>query len=160
MQLEKDKVATINYTLKDKDNNILDQCNDGSFTYLHGNKSLMPGLENELEGKQPGDEINVVIEPEDGYGERSLEKIQRVPKKIFPPNVEIKEGMQFNSQTSKGDTIVVTVTAIEEHEVVADGNHPLAGKQLHFEVELIDVRDATEEEIQHGHVHGPGGHEH
>ena len=160
MQLTKDKVATLNYTLKDKDNNVIDQSTDASFTYLHGAKNIIPGLENALEGKQAGDELNVVIEPEDAYGERSLEQIQRVPRNMFPPEADIKEGMQFQAQSPNGAPLIVTVTAIDGDEVVVDGNHPMAGMQLHFDVELVDVRDATEEELEHGHVHGPGGHEH
>lgn len=160
MQLTKHKVATLNYTLTDKDNNIIDESKDGSFAYLHGANNIIPGLENALDGKEAGAELKVVIEPEEAYGERSLERIQRVPKEMFPPDVEIKEGMQFNAQSPDGEQIIVTITAIEAEEVIVDGNHPMAGMQLHFEVELVDVRDATEEEIQHGHVHGPDGHDH
>jgi FKBP-type peptidyl-prolyl cis-trans isomerase SlyD len=160
VQLTKDKVATIKYTLKDKDSNIIDQSNDGSFAYLHGANNLIPKLEDTLEGKQAGDEISIVIEPEDAYGERSLEKIQRVPRNMFPPEVELEEGMQFNTASPDRDPVIVIITAIETEEVVVDGNHPMAGLQLHFEVELVEVREASEEEIQHGHVHGPGGHEH
>ena len=160
MQLTKNKVATLNYTLSDKDNNTLDKSNDGSFTYLHGANNIIPGLENALDGKQAGDEVKVVIEPQDAYGERSLEKIQKVPRDMFPPDVDIKEGMQFQAQSDNGQPVIVTITNIEPDEVVVDGNHPMAGIQLHFEVELVDVRDATDEELEHGHVHGPGGHEH
>ena len=158
MQLTKHKVATINYTLTDKDENVLDESLDSSFSYLHGASNIIPGLENALDGKQAGDKVDVVIEPEDAYGERSLEKIQRVPREIFPPGVELKEGMQFQANSPEGAPVIVAITAIEEEEVIVDGNHPMAGKQLHFQVELVDVRDASEEEIQHQHVHGPGGH--
>ncbi len=160
MQLVKDKVAVLNYTLKDKEGEIIDQSNDGSFTYLHGARNIIPGLENALVNKQAGDKTSVVIEPKDAYGERSLEKIQRVPLSMFPPDVEIAEGMQFESESSDGERVIVTVTAIDAGEVVVDENHPMAGVQLHFDVELIEVREATEEELKHGHVHGPHGHEH
>jgi FKBP-type peptidyl-prolyl cis-trans isomerase SlyD len=160
MQLTKDKVAIINYTLKDKDSNVIDESNDSSFTYLHGARNIIPGLENALEGKQAGDKTSVVIEPEDAYGERNLEQIQRVPREMFPEDADIKEGMQFQAQSDDGAPVIVTITAVEENEVIVDGNHPMAGMQLHFEVELIEVRDATEEELEHGHVHGPGGHDH
>ena len=159
MQLTKDKVATLNYTLTDKDDNILDKSNDGSFCYLHGANNIIPGLENALEGKQAGDEVNVVIDPQDAYGERSLEKIQKVPRDMFPPDVEIEVGMQFQAQSDNGNPVVVTITAIETDEVVVDGNHPMAGIQLHFAIELIDVRDASAEELEHGHVQSPGVHE-
>ena len=160
MQLTKDKVATINYTLKDKEGEVIDETNDGSFAYLHGARNIIPGLENALEGKEAGHKASVVIEPEDAYGERSLEQIQRVPIDMFPDDAEIKEGMQFEAASPDGAPVIVTVTAIDGGEVVVDGNHPLAGIQLHFDIELVEVRDASEEELEHGHVHGPGGHEH
>ena len=160
MQLTKVKVATLNYTLTDKDNNKLDESKDGSFTYLHGANNIIPGLENALEGKQAGDEIDVVVEPKDAYGERSLENIQRVPREMFPADVELKAGMQFQAQSQDGAPVIVTITAVEDNEVVVDGNHPMAGVELHFAVELLEVRDATDEELEHGHVHGPGGHDH
>ena len=160
MQLTKDKVGTINYTLKDKDGEVIDETQDGSFAYLHGARNIIPGLENELEGKEVGYKNSVVIEPKDAYGERNLEQIQRVPLSMFPDDAEIQEGMQFEAQSEDGIPIVVTVTAIDAGEVIVDGNHPLAGIQLYFDIEVIDVRDASEEELEHGHVHGPGGHEH
>ena len=160
MQLTKDKVGTINYTLKDKDGEVIDETKDGSFAYLHGARNIIPGLENELEGKEKGYKNSVVIEPKDAYGERNPEQIQRVPLSMFPDDVEIQEGMQFEAQSENGAPIVVTVTAIDAGEVVVDGNHPLAGIQLYFDIEVIDVRDASEEELEHGHVHGPGGHDH
>lgn len=160
MQLTKDKVAVINYTLKDKDSNIMDESNDSSFSYLHGSKNLIPALEQALEGKQAGDKVNVVVEPENAYGQRDENKIQRVPRKMFPPEQELEVGMPFSSATPDGTAINVVITAIEEHEVVIDGNHPLAGMTLHFDIDLVDVRDASDEELEHGHVHGPGGHQH
>ncbi len=160
MQLTKHKVATINYTLTDDEDNTLDQSNDSSFTYLHGTGNIIPGLERALEGKEAGDAVSVDVSPEDAYGERNLEMIQRVPKDMFPDDIEIKIGMQFHAQSSSGDPVIVTIDSVEDDVVVVDGNHPMAGKQLHFEVELVEVRDASDEEIEHGHVHGPGGHEH
>ena len=160
MQLTKDKVAVINFTLKNKGGEIIDQSNDGTFTYLHGAKNIIPGLENALEDKQAGDKTSVVIEPKEAYGEHDLEKIQRVPLSMFPDDVEITEGMQFEAQSPEGAPVLVTVTEIDAGEVVVDENHPMAGVQLHFEVELVEVRDATEQELEHGHVHGPHGHDH
>ncbi len=160
MQLIKDKVAVLNFTLKNKDGEIIDQTNDGTFAYLHGAKNIIPGLENALEDKQAGDKTSVVIEPADAYGEQNPEKIERVPLDMFPPDVEIKEGMQFESDSDDGEPVIVTITEIDSGEVVVDGNHPLAGVQLHFEVELVEVRNATVQELQHGHVHGPRGHDH
>ncbi len=160
MQLVKDKVAVVNYTLKNKDGEVIDESNDGSFAYLHGARNIIPGLENALEGKKAGDKTSVVIEPQDAYGERDLAQIQRVPLSMFPPDVEIAEGMQFESDSEEGHPVIVTVTAIDNGEVIVDGNHPMAGVQLHFDVEVVEVRDANEEELEHGHVHGPDGHHH
>lgn len=160
MQLTKNKVAILNYTLKDKDGNILGQHNDGSFTYLHGAKNLIPALENALEGNQAGDKVDAIIEPEDAYGVHDPKKIQRVPKKTFPPEQELKIGMHFKSAMPDGTAMNVLITEIETDEIVVDGNHPLASKQLHFDIDILEIRDATEEELEHGHVHGPGGHHH
>lgn len=159
MQLTKDMVGTVNYTLKDKDGEIIDETKDGSFAYLHGAKNIIPGLESELEGKEVGYKNTIVIEPKDAYGERNLEQIQRVPLSMFPDDVEIQEGMQFEAQSEIGAPIVVTVTAIDAGEVVVDGNHPLAGIQLYFDIEVIDIRDANEEELENGYVQIPGADE-
>jgi FKBP-type peptidyl-prolyl cis-trans isomerase SlyD len=152
MQLTKDKVGTVNYTLKDKDGKIIDETQDGSFAYLHGARNIIPGLENELEGKEIGYKNSIVIEPKDAYGERDMEQIQRVPLSMFPDDVEISEGMQFEAQADDGAPIVVTVTAIDAGEVTVDGNHPLAGIQLYFDIEVLDVRDASNKELEQGHA--------
>lgn len=158
MQLTKDKVGTVNYTLKDKDGEIIDETQDGSFAYLHGASNIIPGLENELEGKETGYKNSIIVEPKDAYGERNLEQIQRVPLSMFPDDVEISEGMQFEAQSDDGTPVVVTVTAIDAGEVIVDGNHPLAGIQLYFDIEVLGVRDASKEELEHGRAHGLGGH--
>ncbi len=160
MQLTKDKVVNINYTLKDKESNIMDESNDGTFTYLHGAKNLIPALERALEGKTSGDKVNVVVPPENAYGLRDEKKIQHVPRKMFPVDQKLEIGMPFSSATPDGTAVNVVITGIEETEVIIDGNHPLADVELHFNIEIIDVRDATKEELEHGHVHGPGGHQH
>ena len=160
MQLTKDKVVNINYTLKDKESNIMDESNDGTFTYLHGAKNLIPALEKALEGKTSGDKVNVVVPPENAYGLRDEKKIQHVPRKMFPVDQKLEIGMPFSSATPDGTAVNVVITAIEETEVIIDGNHPLAGVELHFNIEIIDIRNATKEELEHGHIHGPGGHNH
>lgn len=161
MQLTKHKVATINYTLKDKEDNVLDESSDSTFTYLHGANNIIPGLEKALEGSKAGDEVSVDVPPEDAYGERNLEMIQRVPRDMFPDEVEVKEGMQFHAQSSSGTPVIVTIDSIDGDEVVVDGNHPMAGKELHFDVKVVDIREATEKELEHGHVHGENDeHEH
>ncbi len=160
MQIKKNTVASLNYVLKDDEDNVLDQSDSGDFAYLVGTGQIIPGLEKAVEGKQTGDQLNVSIMAVDAYGERVLEKIQRVPQKMFPEDIEIKPGMQFEAQSPDGGVSIATVDSIDGDVVVVDHNHPLAGKNLHFKVEVVDVREATTEELEHGHVHGPGGHHH
>jgi len=160
MQVESQKVVILNYTLTVNEGNVIDQSTDSSFAYLHGANNIIPGLENALHGKKAGDEMNVSVSPQEGYGERDDTKTQSVPKEMFPEDAEIEPGMQFHAQGPNGEAIVVNVTSVEDDAVTVDGNHPLAGVHLNFAVEIIEVRDASQEEIEHGHVHGPGGHHH
>lgn len=160
MQIEKHRVVTLTYTLKDTDDNLIDKSDDGSFCYLHGAGNIIPGLENALAGKVAGDELNVTVAPEEAYGVHDAEKTQKVPRDMFPPEQDIEPGMQFHAQSPDGHPFVVTIASIEEDGVVVDGNHPLAGVHLNFEVRVMEVREASSEEIEHGHVHGPEGHHH
>jgi FKBP-type peptidyl-prolyl cis-trans isomerase SlyD len=160
MQIEKHRVVTLAYTLKDDDDRIIDQSDDGSFCYLHGASNIISGLENALTGKVAGDELSVSIPPEEGYGVHDVEKTQAVPREMFPTEEEIVPGMQFHAQGPDGHQLVVTVVKVDDDRVTVDGNHPLAGVQLKFDVKVLEVRTATGEEITHGHVHGPGGHHH
>ena len=160
MQIDKDHVVTLDYTLKDNDENVLDSSNDGSFSYLHGASNIIPGLENALTGKTTGDELSVSIAPEDAYGEHDDDKTQTVPRNMFPPEHEIEVGMQFHAQAPDGQQLMVKVIGLEGDNVVVDGNHPLAGVQLNFDVKVMDVRQATAEELEHGHAHGPDDHTH
>ncbi len=160
MNVESQKVVTLNYTLTDNDGNVIDQSKDSSFAYLHGANNIIAGLEKALHGKKAGDELNVCVLPHEGYGERDEAKTQRVPREMFPADTEIAPGMQFHAQGPNGETIMVTVTKVEDDAVTVDGNHPLAGIPLNFVVEIVEVRDATPEEVEHGHVHGSGGHHH
>lgn len=160
MQIADKTVVTIDYTLKDDNGTILDSSSDGQFAYLHGANNIIPGLENALTGKSSGDEVNVTVIPAEGYGDRNDSMIQAVPRDMFDSEQEIQVGMQFHAQSPEGETIVVTVTDVEGDDITVDGNHPLAGKNLNFGVKVVDVREATSEELDHGHVHGPGGHHH
>lgn len=160
MQIETHKVVTLNYTLTDNDGNVIDQSSDGSFAYLHGANNIIPGLESALSGKQAGDTLDVAVEPPDAYGERDDAKQQSVPRDMFPQDTDIEPGMQFHAQGPNGETLVVSVASVEDETITVDANHPLAGVSLNFAVEVIEVREASEEEISHGHVHGAGGHEH
>lgn len=160
MKITRDRVAVLDYTLTGDDGQVIDESHDGTFGYLHGSGNIIPGLERALEGRQPGENLSVVIEAADAYGERDLERIARVPRDRFPPDVELEAGMRFQAQSRDGQAQVVTVTAVDGSDIVIDANHPLAGQRLHFEVTVLSVRSARKEEIEHGHVHGPGAHHH
>ena len=158
MSIKKDSVVTFNYTLKDDGGAVIDSSAPGEpLAYLHGHGNLVPGLERELEGKAAGEKLTVKVTPADGYGERSGELIQKVPRRALKGINKITVGMRLHAQTQQGPR-AVTVTAVTGDMVTIDGNHPLAGQNLNFDIDLVDVRDATAEELAHGHVHGPGGH--
>ncbi len=160
MQIEANSVVTLHYTLKDNDGKVIDQSDDGSFLYLHGAMNIIPGLENALTGKTAGDALTVNVSPEEGYGVKDPERIQEVPKEMFEGSEEIAVGTQFHAQSPDGQAVVVTVVEVKDEVVVIDGNHALAGVDLNFDVKIMDVREASEEEIAHGHVHGEHGHQH
>lgn len=161
MQIEKHKVVSIDYTLRDDEGNVIDSSEGGDpLAYLHGMGNIIPGLENELIGKKVGDSLSVRIHPKDGYGEKSDELTQIVPKEMFEGAEEIEVGMQFHAADDNGNLQVITVTAVEGDNITVDGNHPLAGMHLNFDVNVLEVRDATDEEIEHGHAHDPDGHHH
>jgi len=160
MQIGDQKVVTLHYTLTDNDGKVIDKSEDGSFAYLHGASNIIPGLEDALAGKSAGEEMSVSVSPEQAYGVRDESMLQQVPKNMFEDAAQIAVGTQFHAQGPNGEMLVVTVLEVEEEHVVVDGNHPLAGVELNFDVKIIDVRDASEEEVEHGHVHAPGGHHH
>lgn len=154
------KVVTLNYTLKNSEGTLLDTSEGREpLVYLHGVGALIPGLEKELEGKGAGDKLNAVIAPEHAYGERRDDLMKLVPKSGFQGEEKMVVGMQVQLQTEHGPAIA-TISKIEGEDVTLDLNHPLAGMTLHFDVAVEDIREATEDEISHGHVHGPGGHNH
>ena len=161
MLIAQDKVVLIHYTLTDDAGKVLDSSSGGEpLAYLHGQGNIIPGLEKALDGKQAGDKLNVRIEPAEGYGVRDDSLVQQVPRRVFGGAPNVQPGMQFHAQSSQGQTRVVTVTRIQGDMVTVDGNHPLAGEVLNFDVEVAEVREPTGEELEHGHVHGPGGHHH
>ena len=160
MPIAQNSVVTIHYTLKDDAGEVIDSSREGDpIAYLHGHGNLVPGLERELEGKNTGDKVNVSVAPEQGYGEYDKNLIQQVPRRALQGIANVKVGMRLHAQTPQGPRAVV-VTRLVGDMVTIDGNHPLAGKNLNFDVEIADVREATEEELSHGHVHGEGGHHH
>lgn len=160
MSISANSVVAIHYTLTDDDGVQLDSSvGNQPLTYLHGAGNIIPGLEQELEGKKAGDSLQVTVPPADGYGEHVEQLVQIVPKAAFAGVEELDLGMRFQAQTEQGP-VSVQITNIEGDEVTVDGNHPLAGKTLHFEVSIETVRDATEQELEHGHAHGAHGHDH
>ena len=160
MDITADRVVTIHYTLKDDSGTVLDSSAGADpLAYIQGHGNLISGLEKALEGRTGGDKLAVSIAPADGYGIRNEALIQRVPRRALQGAGEIRKGMQFQARTEDGMRMF-TVTGIVGDMVTLDGNHPLADKTLHFDVEIVDVREASAEELEHGHVHGPGGHHH
>lgn len=160
MEIAADRVVLIHYTLKDDAGAVLDTSAGAEpLAYIQGHGNLVSGLEKALEGKRDGDTLAVSVAPADGYGTHDAALIQRVPKRAMQGAGEIKKGMQFQARTDDGMRMF-TVTAVVGDMVTLDGNHPLADKTLHFDVEVVSVREATAEELEHGHVHGAGGHHH
>lgn len=160
MKIEKNKVVAIHYKLTDGDGNLLDTSEGKTpLPYIQGIGQLISGLESQLEGKSQGDKVNAVVEPKDAYGEYREDMVFEVEKSGFRGDEELKVGMQVEVELDQGKSVAV-VSKIEGEKVSLDLNHPLAGQTLHFDVEIMEVREATDEELSHGHVHGPGGHQH
>ncbi len=154
MQAAENKVVSIDYTLKDDEGNVLDTSQGSEpLSFIFGNGSIIPGLEKAIAGKTKGDEISVSVDPEEGYGEYDESLILQVEKDKFQEPDNIQEGMQVQAQAQDGQVQILTVKSIDGEQVTLDANHPLAGQRLNFELEVTDVRDATDEEIDHGHVH-------
>lgn len=157
MQITDGTVVSMDYALRNDEGTILDQSQPGQpLTYLHGHKNIIPGLESALSGKSVGEQVEVRVNPEDAYGESNPALEQVVPKERFQGIENIEVGMQFQASTEQGP-VSVRVVKVEGEEVTVDGNHPLAGQHLNFDVTVQDVRSATEEELAHGHVHQSGG---
>ena len=161
MLIGSEKVVLIHYTLTDDSGQVLDSSSGRDpLAYLHGKGNIIPGLEKALEGKQAGDKLNVAVQPAEGYGERDERLVQDVPREAFENVDEVNPGMQFQAQNEQGQARIVTVTKVADDLITIDANHPLAGTNLNFDVEVTEVREPTAEELEHGHVHGPGGHNH
>lgn len=161
MTIAHNKVVTIHYEVRDIASNELIDSSEGAapLVYLHGHHNVIPGLEKALEGKTAGDELEVTVEPADAYGVYSDERVQQVPIEAFEGVEQLEPGMAFTAQTEHGPVSII-VTEVDDTTATVDANHPLAGKALHFKVKVDNVRDASAEELSHGHVHGEGGHHH
>lgn len=161
MLIAANKAVSIDYTLKNDAGEILDSSQGGApLVYLHGAGNIIGGLEKALEGKSVGDELNVSVEPADAYGEYSAELVANLNRSMFEGVDELEVGMQFHASGPDGSMQIVTIRDIDGDDVTVDGNHPLAGQRLNFEVKVVDIRDASAEEVAHGHIHGEGGHHH
>ncbi|MFT7111087.1 MAG: FKBP-type peptidyl-prolyl cis-trans isomerase SlyD [Psychrobacter glaciei] len=161
MTIEKNKVVTIEFTVKNAETNELIETSVGgeSLLYLHGFDNLVPGLENALTGKVVGEKYEVTVSPEEGYGVRDESLLEQVPREMFQGIDDISVGMEFTADGPQGP-VVVEVKAVDDKTVTVDANHPLASVPLAFSGEIKEIRDASDEEIEHGHVHGAGGHQH
>lgn len=161
MLIARNKVVRFDYTLTDDSAHVLDSSEGAEpLAYLHGAGNIIPGLEAALEGKRAGESLKVRVPAADAYGERHSELVQSIPREMFEDGDAIQIGMQFHSSDENGDTRVVTVVGTDADNVTVDGNHPLAGVPLNFAVTIVEVREASAEELAHGHVHGAGGHHH
>lgn len=160
MKIEKNKVVSFHYKLREEGGEVFENSHDSDpVLYLHGHRGMLPGLEDAMVDKESGDSFSVTVSPDKGYGQRKEGAIQRVPKKHLLTKGKLTPGMivQINTEHGGQEAILIKVGL---KNVDVDANHPLAGKTLVFDVEVIEVRDATEEEIAHGHAHGVGGHQH
>lgn len=161
MKIALNSVVAMDYELRvGEDDEVIDSSDDGSFVFLIGHGNVIPGLEEALLGRGAGEEIAVSIPPEKGYGIRDDGKMIGLPRSNLPPDFVVEIGLPLELEDEKGHSFPVWIAGTHDDDVVLDGNHPLAGETLKFSVKLLSVRTATEEELQHGHVHGPGGHHH
>ena len=155
------QVGVFHYTLTDDEGTVIDSSSGGApMAYLHGHNNIVPGLESQMEGKAAGDKFDAEVAPGDAYGDLRGPGPTPVPKSEFPSDVDLQVGMAFHAQGNDGNPMVLFITDIQGDQVFVDMNHPLAGKTLHFAVEVVEVRAATDDEKTHGHAHGPGGHHH
>lgn len=158
MKIQKNSVVAANFQLFDGQGNLIDSSDsDGPLTYLHGAEELLPDLESALAGHAVGDKLTVELTSDQAFGEREPSLVDKAPRANFPGIDDIEVGMRFQTEMDDGAPMVVTVIEVTDEFVTVDGNHELAGKDLRFELEVVDVRVASDEEISHGHVHGEGG---
>jgi len=161
MPIEANKVVTMNFTLTDETGNVLDSTDTaGPFSYISGKGMVLPKLEEAVSGMIIGTKKHLTLEAKDGYGEYNDDAVQAVGKENFPEDFVLEAGMEYMASNPDGVQMPFIITSVEDETITIDFNHPLAGKNLNFDLELLDVREATPEELSHGHVHGAGGHHH
>lgn len=161
MSIKPNQVYSINFTLKDEEGEIIDSTQKGQpMSFISGQGLLIPRLEEEIGSMIIGSKKTVVLSPEEAYGEYEDEAVQTVTRADFPDDAELEIGMEFYTNTPEGEELPFVITDIEGDNITIDFNHPLAGMTLTFDIELVNVREATPEELAHGHVHGAGGHHH
>ena len=154
-------VVIMQYTLRSDDGEVLDASTpDDPMAYLHGAENIVPGLEKALTGKAVGYKGKISVSPEEGYGEREDEEPDAIPRKAFPPDMEIEPGMTFMAEGPNDEQAPIWVIAVEGDKIIVDSQHPLSGKTLHFEVEILGIRKASDDELEHGHPHGADGNDH
>jgi FKBP-type peptidyl-prolyl cis-trans isomerase SlyD len=161
MKIRANAVVAIDYTLKGDDGNVIDSSEGhGPLHYLHGHDNIVPGLEEALDGLSVGDTVQVTVPPDKGYGGRNEELVFEVPRQHLPADIVPERGMQLTMSSDDGDAMPVTVTKVMLKSIEVDANHELAGQTLHFSVNVRHIRQATADELAHGHAHGPGHHHH
>ncbi len=159
MKIAKGHVVAVDYSLHLGNGKVVDASEPGEpLTYLHGEGQIVPGLESALEGLDVGESRKVVVAPDQGYGAHDPRGIQEVPRSVVPADLEFRPGLELTAEGEDGEPVPFTIREVKPESVVIDLNHPLAGETLHFDVTVREVRTATEEELEHGHAHGPGDH--
>ncbi|GLX79405.1 peptidyl-prolyl cis-trans isomerase [Thalassotalea insulae] len=157
MKITANKVVKLHYAVSDSEDSLIDSSYDHQpLAIIHGSGYLIPGLENALTDHVAGDKFEVAVAADDAYGQRHDGYVQTVPKELFADIDDLQVGTQLRASTDEGEQTVIVID-VQDNEITVDGNHPLAGIDLKFDVEILEVRDATEEELAHGHVHGEGG---
>lgn len=157
MKISTNKVIVLHYAVSDSEDTLIDSSYDHKpLAVIQGTGYLIPGLEQALDGHQAGDKFDVAVSPDQAYGVRIDEYVQTVPKAMFADIEDLAVGTQLRATTDDGEQTVIVIDVTDD-EITVDGNHPLAGIELKFDVDILEVRDATEDELSHGHVHGEGG---
>jgi FKBP-type peptidyl-prolyl cis-trans isomerase SlyD len=161
IKVTQNHVVSLDYRLQLDDGTVVDESEPGEpLLYLHGHGQIVPGLERAVEGMSAGEAKKVQVSPADGYGQRDDDKVEKVPRKNFPPDAELEPGAIMTAETDDGHMMQFVVLSVDPEMVVVDFNHPLAGRTLNFDITVREVRVATAEELSHGHVHGDDDHHH